>query len=1163
MNNVLRAALAATALLVCPIVSGANLFREPLPVDVGFVPPSPLQVSLVTADFTGDGRPDLLNLQWAGTVPGEDLWDLVVVPADGTGPFAAPIRSRGARMHHLAAADVDGDGKQDLVGALPFQLLVFLGNGNGTFRAGSVLEDTTIDPQHLVIGDFTGDGKRDAAVITWGRFESSTLAVFPGDGSGSFGARLSTTVPPIGITELRAGDLNGDGADDIVTGGTANLVLLGGPSGLTWTDSIPGFAGPVAIGNLNDDDALDAAVFARNTLSLFAGNGNGGFTLLLEHTVPNALALAITDMTGDGRPEVLSLGPVVTILRARGAGVFDPPRFAHGVVTPGGVGSFVADDFDGDGKGDLVAHPVAATHASFLKGKGDGTLLPDRVWRTHPRVFADFPRPGVAADVTGDGRADVITTATEDGVHSLAVLRNDGTGELGKPILTPLPAANGNFTVGLLDAGSRPDVLMISGGSARVYFGNADGTFTAGPVTPLAGFDESLALADVTGDGQADLLTASTIYPGTDGGVFGAPRSAGISMRVTGDLNGDGVADAAGFEGSSHIQIGINDGTGNFAVTLLPRGEAQPKLIADFTGDGKADIFATTFSEAWVYPGRGDGTFDPPAVTLAVPMFPEVWKTADFDGDGNLDILAGTTLLLGHGDGRFHDMFRIGTGYADTGDFDGDGRPDIALFGAGVVRVMLNGLAPEPTAATATTVVSTESSTTYGAEVTFLSRTTGGITPVRGTVVLSAAGVPFALITADTFEPGNVGSVLAGVSRATPVGSYAVTATFTGNSRYQPSSGSVPLTVNRAPSELRIGAPFPVTYPGKVFFQVEPLRLQLPYLPGPVHQTPVVRSGDEELAVEWSTNGHGAISGLEAGTHPLTIELAGDDNYEPATATTTATVEKRGVMIEVTVTPEKPEAGPVTFDVVVDPLGTGTVNVLVDGNGAGEVTLNGGRAQFTTPLAAGTRLVTFEYSGDANHLAVTRTVPVAVHAPWGTPLVIETSFDGSAVFIRWTPVSGATSYRLFVRTVGSQPWAPIDLAVPWTSRQFASARTEMYAVAARNAAGTWTPMSAPKLFTAVLFTDDPVMARVTRIKGEHISQLRTAANAVRKFAGLTPFTFTLHPVVQAVHVAELRTAISEARSALGMPVTFTDPVLTARTSVIRAVHIQELRNAVR
>jgi hypothetical protein len=48
-----------------------------------------------------------------------------------------------------------------------------------------------------------------------------------------------------------------------------------------------------------------------------------------------------------------------------------------------------------------------------------------------------------------------------------------------------------------------------------------------------------------------------------------------------------------------------------------------------------------------------------------------------------------------------------------------------------------------------------------------------------------------------------------------------------------------------------------------------------------------------------------------------------------------------------------------------------------------------------------------------------------------------------------------------------------------------------------------------------------------------------------------------------VHFAELRTVISDVRRSIGMPVTFTDPVLTARTSIIRAVHIEELRNATR
>jgi hypothetical protein len=262
-------------------------------------------------------------------------------------------------------------------------------------------------------------------------------------------------------------------------------------------------------------------------------------------------------------------------------------------------------------------------------------------------------------------------------------------------------------------------------------------------------------------------------------------------------------------------------------------------------------------------------------------------------------------------------------------------------------------------------------------------------------------------------------------------------------------------------------------------------------------------------------------------------------------------------------------AGPVTFKLTLPSadygVATGGVLLRIDERAPVNVSLMNTNGTYTTNLAAGTYGVALQYPGDRNHTTVSLSINVPVYAPWGSPVTVNATTAGGNAVVRWTPLAGATSYTLYKKTTFAAAWQSIGLFTSTHTEPIPASTTWMYAVAARNESDTLGPMSAPDLATSVAFTDDPPVARFTRLKRAHVTELRNAVNAVRTFAGLTPFTFTdTTPVfARAIHIAELRTALSQARSAIGMPVTFTDPTLTPGQSVMRAVHVEELRNAVR
>jgi hypothetical protein len=358
---------------------------------------------------------------------------------------------------------------------------------------------------------------------------------------------------------------------------------------------------------------------------------------------------------------------------------------------------FVAD-LTGNGKVDIVGFGLDGIWVSL--NNGDGTFQPPNMALSAFNFHTGWQvekHPRVVADLTGDGRADILGFG-DAGVWT-AVNNGDGTFQPAQFVIGDLGYNQGwrvdqhpRFVADLTGNG-RADVIGFGNDGVWTALSNGDGTFQPAKLV-LAGFNLNQGwqvaqnprlLADVNGDGKADIVGF-----GNDGvwvalsngdGTFqpaklvlaGFNPSQGWRVdrhpRMLADLNGDRCADIVGF-GDAGVWSALSDCSGGFlaAVFILAdlgynngwQVDKHPRFATDVTGDGKADIIGFGDDGVWVSVTGGSGV----KLVLAGFCYNQGWRVddhprfmADLNGDGKADIIgfgdAGVWIALSNGDGTF------------------------------------------------------------------------------------------------------------------------------------------------------------------------------------------------------------------------------------------------------------------------------------------------------------------------------------------------------------------------------------------------------------------------------------------------------------------------------------------------------------------------------
>lgn len=252
--------------------------------------------AMVTADFNGDGVPDLL------VANGDGSYTVMLGATGGTfTPTTTSISSMlSGSPSQIAVGDFNGDGYADVAIPSPNSgsVVILLGNGHGTFTASSVsLSDA---PYAVAVSDFNNDGKQD--LVVGGAF--GTTFFLRGNGDGTFTQSQSISGP--GATSIVVGDFNDDGNADVATT------------------------------NTNGDYSI----------TVLKGAGNGTFTQVqnISTNFLNAYFLTGADFNGDGLTDLALVGRgtaqnathasnVAGTLMAVGDGTFQQPTLIYAGVT--------------------------------------------------------------------------------------------------------------------------------------------------------------------------------------------------------------------------------------------------------------------------------------------------------------------------------------------------------------------------------------------------------------------------------------------------------------------------------------------------------------------------------------------------------------------------------------------------------------------------------------------------------------------------------------------------------------------------------------------------------------------------------------------------------------------------------------------------------------
>ena len=977
--------------------------------------------SMAVGDFNGDGIPDLAVA---------DFYDNAVriLLGNGDGTFLeGSYPATGAGPLSVAVADFNGDGVPDLVLAGGNSIAILLGNGDGTFSRTAVSPQSLGGSGAVAVGDFNGDGKVDLAVVNY--YSPSVVTILLDNGDGTFTSKGQPLSAGNGASAIAVGDFNGDGIADLTiasSNGDTEVFYLGNGDGtFTYETSFPtgGRALCVASADFNGDGLQDVAIPHLYDSSM---------TVLLASMLRSATATATRiSVLGSGIHQIDASYPGDSIFGASVSGTVslnakELPVITWATPAPISYGTALSAtqlNAQASVAGTFTYNPAAGTvlsggthtlSASFVPiASSDYTTASATVPLVVNQAKSSSVLKSSASSISYG--ASVNLTATVSGIGAApsgTVTFLDGTAQLGTGTLSNAgvatctatglgggshsitanysgdtnytPATSSAVTVTVTKAaqkiafspvpasvayGASPIALSATASSGLAVTFSATGPATlSGNTLTITGAGSLVVTANQAGNANYAAASAvsqtikvskaaatAVVASSEAAGIYGA--SVTLTATLTGSVNTP--------TGSVTFQCGstalgtssLSSGVATLTITTLPVG--TDSLKASYAGD--ANYSAATSAAINVTVSKAPQTIDfvRLAATLAYGAGPMKLVAAassglpvTFSATGPATLTGATLTIAGAGT------------VVVTAAQPGNGNYAAAAPVSQTIAIT-KGIPAIALAASAAAVV-------LGKSVTLTATLTGGgvkpsgsVSFLNGTAVLGNGTL-------------NASGVATLAVSTLPAGTYSISASYAGDSRYA-SATSTALTETvtlPAPTIKLASSSSSVSYGSPVT-----LTATLTGSGARPGGTVSFLSGTASLGTG-TVNSSGvatfALNSLPVGKASIAASYSGDSNYAPAASSViVVTVNKATPAASLTASANTIAAGAqVTFTATVAGPGlvapSGSVT-FVDGTTAlGAGSLSSGAATYSTSkLTKGSHTITAKYGGDGNYLVVT------------------------------------------------------------------------------------------------------------------------------------------------------------------------------------------------
>lgn len=491
-------------------------------------------------------------------------------------------------VFQLRAADLDGDGKLDLV---------LVNNARSRIQ---------------ILWNQTGETNRPAAAK-----DRSDINELPPDAR----FRIDSVASEKRIAALAVTDLNGDGRPDFVYYGVdpkelvfqANLGTNGWATPKRWPiEDALATPNALATGDLDGDGRPDVVLLAETHFYVLRQTPD--HALSEPEKIPLASAVKsvqILDVDGDGRQDLLLMNwdsPTPYRVRFQNTtGQLGPETH----FTAPAVRSYWADDLDGDGRVEIVGvaqNSGRASVANIVTGEAS-TLAPGLVqgrFEIQPLARTSKAKRGLTfADINGDGLPDLLAADPESGQMSVQLQKADGT--FGKASVFPTLAGITDLVALDWDGDGRAEVALLSQDEKQVAVTRLD-------ETGKLPFPTRVALK-----GRPLLMGAVRLNEGAQ------------ALAVVAD--DDGKRSLQLFNAAGSLR--------SLALGESFKGSPASLTTHDIDQDGREDlIILVPYEKARILRQVAGGEFEEIEMTLPGADGDKPWcAAADVDGDGKPELL--------------------------------------------------------------------------------------------------------------------------------------------------------------------------------------------------------------------------------------------------------------------------------------------------------------------------------------------------------------------------------------------------------------------------------------------------------------------------------------------------------------------------------------------